>query len=131
MPAPEHVISATEVHVGGREKRDAAVVMFVVVPAEVRLAERAPVNVTVELLRKGRVRLHGGGSIDEPVPPAALFLRHVRARILVQVRVGVVGVPLANEDKYLRYAAETLLAKGDPTLPDEWLAAGSPPANTS
>lgn len=37
----------------------------------------------------------------------------------------------ANEDKYLRYAAETLLAKGDPLLPHEWVAAGSPPPNTS
>jgi transposase len=37
----------------------------------------------------------------------------------------------ANEDKYLRYAAETLLAKRDPMLPHEWVVAGSPPANTS
>lgn len=37
----------------------------------------------------------------------------------------------ANPDKYVRYAAETLLAAGDPLLPHEWLAAGSLPADTS
>lgn len=33
----------------------------------------------------------------------------------------------AVPDKYVRYAAETLLDGGDPLLPHEWLAAGSPP----
>lgn len=37
----------------------------------------------------------------------------------------------ANEARYLRYAAETLLDGGDPFLPHEWLAACSPPVNTS
>lgn len=37
----------------------------------------------------------------------------------------------ATPDKYLRYAAETLLDRGDPLLPHEWLAAGSPSANAT
>lgn len=37
----------------------------------------------------------------------------------------------ANEDAYLRYAAETQLAGGAAALPHEWLAAGPPAANTS
>lgn len=36
----------------------------------------------------------------------------------------------AQPDKYMRYAAETLLDGGDPLLPHEWLAA-NPPADTS
>jgi hypothetical protein len=37
----------------------------------------------------------------------------------------------ANPDRYLRYAAETLLDGGDPLLPHEWLAAGSATAPDS
>jgi transposase len=37
----------------------------------------------------------------------------------------------ANEVDYLRYAAETLLDGGDALMPHEWLATGSPAANTS
>jgi len=37
----------------------------------------------------------------------------------------------ADPDKYLRYAAESLLDGRRPLLPHEWLAAGSPDPNTS
>ncbi len=37
----------------------------------------------------------------------------------------------ANPDKYLRYAAELLLGGGPPLLPHEWVAAGSPSADSS
>jgi transposase len=37
----------------------------------------------------------------------------------------------ANPDKYLRYAAETLLDHREPLLPHEWLAAGAPAADAA